>query len=97
MSSSCFKIIRCQGDVKIDRGMDENDVKSKALEIGNAEDVCICDSEENGLKNLMDYKNSLSCFTSSSNHYANCTVYWLVKQDEEEGEIEFIDCAEWSD
>ena len=94
---SSYRIIRCQGDVKIERGMDENDIKSKALECGNADDVCACDSEENGLKTLASFKNSLSCFTSSSNHYVNFTVYWLVKQDEEEGEIEFIDCAEWSD
>ena len=92
--SSIFKIVRCQGDVKIERGMDDNDIKSKALEIGNAEDICTCESEEDGLKTLMDYKNSLSCFTSSSNRYANCTVYWLIRQ-EEEGEFEFIETAEW--
>lgn len=92
--SSIVKIIRCQGDVKVDRGMDENDVQSKALECGNAEDVCTCDSEEDGLKTLVGFKNSLSYFNSSSNRYANCTVYWLVKQ-EEEGEIEFIECAGW--
>ena len=94
MSSSCYRIIRCQGDVKIERGMDENDVKSKALEIGNAEDVCACDSEEDGLKTLASFKNSFSCFASSSNRYANCTVYWLIRQ-EEEGEFEFIETAEW--
>ena len=95
MSSSCYRIIRCQGDVKVDRGMDESDIKSKALEIGNAEDVCTCDSEEDGLKTLMNFKNSLSYFTSSANRYANCTVFWLVKQEEEEGEIEFIETSEW--
>lgn len=92
--SSIFKIIRCQGDIKVDRYMDDNDIKSKALEIGNAEDICTCESEESGLKTLMDYKNSLSCFTSSSNRYANCAVYWLIRQ-EEEGEFEFIETAEW--
>lgn len=91
---SSYRIVRCQGDVKIDRYMDENDIQSKALEIGNAEDVCTCESEEDGLKTLASFKNSLSCFTSSSNRYANCTVFWLVKQEEEE-EFEFIDCAEW--
>ena len=94
MSSSCYRIIRCQGDVRIDRGMDEQDIKTKALDLGNAEDVCICDSEEDGLKTLASFKNSLSCFTSSSNRYANCTVYWLIRQ-AEEGEIEFIETAEW--
>ena len=94
--SSCYRIIRSQGDVKIERGMDDNDIKSKALGIGNADDVCACDSEEDGLKTLASFKNSLSCFTSSSNRYANCTVYWLVKQDED-GEIEFVETAEWSD
>ena len=92
--SISYRIIRCQGDVKVDRGMDEDDIKSKALECGNAEDVCTCESEEDGLKNLMDYKNSLSCFTSSSNRYANCIVFWLIKQEEDE-EIEFIETAEW--
>ena len=93
--SSLFKVIRCQGDVKIERGMGDNDVQSKALEIGNAEDICICDSEEDGLKTLKSFKNSLSYFTSSSNRYANCIVFWLVKQEEEEGEIEFLETAEW--
>lgn len=93
--SSLFKIIRCQGDVKVERGMDENEVQSKALEIGNSEDVCTCDSEEDGLKTLKGFKNSLSYFTSSSNRYANCIVFWLVKQEDEEGEIEFIETAEW--
>ena len=94
--SSIFKIIRCQGDIIVDRCMDDNDIRSKALECGNAEDVCTCDSEEDGLKTLASFKNSFSCFASSSNRYANCTVYWLVKQEEEEeGEVEFIDCAEW--
>ena len=91
--SSCYRIIRCQGDVKIERCMDEQNIKTKALDIGNAEDVCICDSEENGLKNLMDYKNSFSCFESSSNRYANCTVDWLIRQ-EEDGEFEFIETVE---
>ena len=91
---SSYRIIRCQGDVKVDRGMDENDVQSNALECGNAEDVCTCDSEEDGLKTLVGFKNSLSYFNSCSNRYANCIVYWLVKQ-EEEGEVEFIETAEW--
>lgn len=95
MSSSCYRIIRCQGDVKVDRGMDDSDIKSKALEIGNNDDICTCDSEEDGLKTLMNFKNSLSYFTSSSNRYANCTVFWLVKQEEEEEEIEFIETSEW--
>ena len=47
--SSCYRIIRSQGDVKIKRGMDDNDIKSKAVEIGNADDVCACDSEEDGV------------------------------------------------
>ena len=94
MSSCCYRIIRCQGDVKIERGMDDNDIKSKALDIGNADDVCICDSEEDGFKTLMNFKNSLSFFNSCSNRYANCTVYWLIKQ-EEDGEIEFIETADW--
>ena len=92
--SSCYRIIRSQGDVKIKRGMDDNDIKSKAVEIGNVDDVCACDSEEDGSKTLASFKNSLSCFTSSSSRYANCTVYWLVKQDED-GEIEFVETAEW--
>lgn len=95
MSSSCYRIIRCQGDVKVERCMDENEVQSKALEIGNAEDVCICDSEEDGLKTLMNFKNSLSYFNSCSGRYANCIVFWLVKQDEEEGEFEFLETADW--
>lgn len=94
MISGVYKIIRCQCDVRIDRGMDESAIKSKALECGNADDVCACDSEENGFKTLASFKNSLSCFTSSSNRYANVTVYWLVKQ-EEDGEIEFIETADW--
>lgn len=95
MSSSCYRIIRCQGDVKVERGMNESDIKSKALECGNNDDVCTCDSEEDGLRTLMSFKNSLSYFTSSSSRYANCTVFWLVKQEEEEGEIEFIETSEW--
>ena len=94
-SDVVYKVIRCQGDVKVERGMDENEVQSKALEIGNAEDVCTCDSEEDGLKTLMSFKNSLSYFTSSSTRYANCIVFWLTKQEEEEGEIEFIETADW--
>ena len=93
--SSLFKIVRCQGDVKVERGMDENEVQSKALEIGNSEDICRCADLDDGKRKLMSFKNSLSYFTSSSNRYANCIVFWLTKQEEEEGEVEFIDCAEW--
>ena len=94
-SEVVYKVVRCQGDVKIDRGMDEQETINKALEIGNAEDVCTCESEEDGLKTLQSFKNSLSYFTSSSTRYANCIVFWLVKQEEEEGEIEFIETADW--
>ena len=94
-SDVVYKVVRCQGDVKVDRGMDEQEIKSKALEIGNAEDVCTCDSEEDSLETLKSFKNSLSYFTSSSNRYANCIVFWLTKQEEEEGESEFLETAEW--
>ena len=106
---NCYRIVKCQGDVNIERGMGDAEVMSDALNLGISDEVCTCDSEEDGLKTLTGFKNSFSYFTSCSNRYANATVYWLVKCSDEDGEdddsphasgdvsgeFEFLETADW--
>ena len=103
MFSVKYRIVRYQGDISIERGMEEPEIRGKAMAIGNGEDIGEYDNQEDAMKDMRKLKNSLSYFTSNSTRCANAIVYWLVKEtiliDDEDcfgdKEIEFIDLAEW--
>ena len=105
MFSIKYRIVRYQGDVKIERGMEESEIRGKALGVGNGENIGEYDNQEEAMTVMRGLRNSLSYFLSNSTRYANAVVYWLVKEtilvDDEDcfgdKEIEYIDLAEWED
>lgn len=105
MFSIKYRIVRYQGDISIERGMGEPEIRGKAMAIGNGENIGEYDNQEDAMNAMRELRNSLSYFTSNSTRYANAVVYWLTKEtilvDDEDyfgdKEIEFIDLAEWED
>ena len=105
MFSVKYRIVRYQGDISIERGMEAPEIRGKALALGNGDSIGEYDNQEDAMNAMREMRNSLSYFTSNSTRYANAVVYWLVKEtiliDDEDyfgdKEIEFIDLAEWED
>lgn len=105
MFSIKYRIVRYQGDISIEHGMGEPEIREKAMAIGNGENIGEYDNQEDAMNAMRELRNSLSYFTSNSSRYANAVAYWLTKEtilvDDEDyfgdKEIEFIDLADWED
>ena len=80
MFSIKYMIVRCQGDISIERGMGEPEIRGKAMTIGNRENIGEYDNQEDAMNAMRGLRNSLSYFTSNSTRYANAVMYWLVKE-----------------